>query len=105
LLEPFGRHSYFFLPDSPVRNGTARQRAVTRLSSAPVRAGDDLEQVAIGIFEIDAATTVVMDGDIKDVDRYLAAMHDAAARKQAVKVRDAMIAIRDLLRAAPKDDW
>jgi hypothetical protein len=34
---------------------------------------------------------MVTDADIKDVDRYLTALHDAATRTQVVKVRDAMI--------------
>ena len=42
--------------------------------------------------------------DVIDVNKHMTAMRNAAAKAQAERVRDAMIAIRNILQSVPKND-
>jgi hypothetical protein len=44
------------------------------------------------------------DFDVIDVNKYMTVMRNTAAKAQAARVRDAMIAIRDILQSVPKND-
>jgi len=71
---------------------------------AEMRLAEDADTVRRTFYMTAQRAVMITDADIKDVDRYLTAMHDAAARTQVVKVRDAMISIRDILQSVPKND-